>query len=95
MDNGYQMLRELHLLDIEADHRVLLDVRIDKAEQIIGLVVSSFMGREAVHCRRSVRLFILTFGALPAIPLPPSPPCGRFVQKINFNPLFQISRSAA
>ncbi|KAK3781138.1 hypothetical protein RRG08_020080 [Elysia crispata] len=39
VDNGYQMLRELHLLDIEADHRVLLDVRIDKAEQIIGLVM--------------------------------------------------------
>lgn len=39
VDNGYQVLRELHLMDKEAEHKVLLDVRTEKAEQIILKVV--------------------------------------------------------
>lgn len=34
-DNGYQLLRELHLLDSTVDHRVLLDVTTETAEEII------------------------------------------------------------
>ncbi|GFS12036.1 glutamate receptor [Elysia marginata] len=50
VENGYLELRGLHLLDPEADHRVLLDVRIDKAEQIIGLVVSPECRVWRVNC---------------------------------------------
>ncbi|CAL1537976.1 unnamed protein product [Lymnaea stagnalis] len=40
VENGYHMLKELHLMDPEMEHRVLLDVRTDKAEQIILKVMN-------------------------------------------------------
>uniref|UniRef100_A0A2C9KDL9 Glutamate receptor n=2 Tax=Biomphalaria TaxID=6525 RepID=A0A2C9KDL9_BIOGL len=40
VENGYIMLKELHLIDTEMEHRVLLDLRIDKAEQIILKVMN-------------------------------------------------------
>ncbi|KAH9523018.1 hypothetical protein Btru_065519 [Bulinus truncatus] len=39
VDNGYQMLKERYLMNTEIEHRVLLDLRIDKSEQIILKVV--------------------------------------------------------
>ncbi|BFZ14513.1 hypothetical protein BsWGS_17551 [Bradybaena similaris] len=35
VDNGYELLLELHNMDADSVHRIILDVRTDRAEQII------------------------------------------------------------
>lgn len=49
VDNGYELLLELHNMDADSVHRIILDVRTDRAEQIILRMVGVVFSNSIEH----------------------------------------------